>query len=126
MSREEQKIINSFSKALELIDQVRKATGAEPRPQRDMLVWRSAAETEYLAFLIANIHGLEDFIPETERRVAVSAETAHDLIEEARGLLKSDPRLAYTKVRQAVRDLRGMSTDERRARRAQPSQPENR
>jgi hypothetical protein len=121
MNQEEQKIINSFSKALELIDLVRKATGAEPTSQRDLLIWRSAAETEYLAFLIANMHSLEDFIPPTERGLAVSADTAYDLIEKARGLLQSNPRLAYASVRQTVSILRAMSTDERRARRAQPS-----
>jgi hypothetical protein len=121
MNRGEQKILNSFSKALELIDQVRKATGAELDHERDLLIWRSAAETEYLAFLIANMHGLEDFIPGTERGLAVSADTARDLIEKARGLLQSDPRLAYASVRQAVRMLRAMSTDERRPRRGQPS-----
>jgi hypothetical protein len=126
MSPDNQKIFNSFSKALELIDQVRNAKDAEPSRERDLLVWRSAAETEYLAFLIANLHGLEDFVPDSEKGGAISADAARDLIEKGRGLVELKPRLAYANVRQAVSILRGMSADERRARRVQSSQPENR
>jgi len=126
MSPDNQKIFSSLSKALELIDQVPSAKNAEPSKERDLMLWRCAAETEYLAFLIANIHGLEDFEPGSEKGGVVSVDAARDLIEKARGLLELKPRLAYANVRQAVSILRGMSTDERRVRRAQASQPENR
>lgn len=118
MSREDPRTINSFSKALALIDEVRRAKNAEIKSQEGLLIWRAAAELEYLAFLIAISYGLNDFIPETDKGLLVSAETAHALVENARVLLQSNPRLAYAKVRQSVGILRALSTDQARPRRA--------
>jgi hypothetical protein len=120
MSQDDERTINSFSKALALIDEVRKAKNAEIKSQEGLLIWRCAAELEYLAFLIAINYGLNDFIPKIDKSLLVSVDTAHDLVENARVLLQSDPRLAYAKIRQSVGIMRALSTDQGRPRKVLP------
>ena len=120
MNREDPRTVYSFSKALALIDEVRKVKGSEINSQEALLIWRCRAELEYLAFLIAINYGFNDFIPETDKSLLVSAETAHDLVENARVLLESNPRLAYAKVRQSVGVFRALSKDHGRPRKPLP------
>jgi hypothetical protein len=126
VAERDQATINSFSKALELIDQARNARGAESNPRRELLLWKSAAEAEYLAFRIAIIHGLADYEPHTDDKAEPSVEAARELIANAQTSLESDPRWAYRNLRQAVNILRKTSmANEKGPRRQHISSPEN-
>ena len=109
------RVVTSFSTTLELIDQLRASTRAKQGRENDLLLWRCTAEAEYLAFLIATIHDLNDFTPDTNARMNPSADYAYDLVKRAKELAESNPRLAYGYVRQAVFVLRSLETSVRRA-----------
>ncbi len=72
-----------------------------------LLLWKAAAETEYLAFQISMIHGLGDL--EVKSNLAVtemSVQAARKLIEDAQSLIQSNPSESYRAVRGAVGVLR--------------------
>lgn len=74
-----------------------------------MLLWKCAAEVEYLAFRIAIINDLGDYDPKANPSDTLSADHARDLITKAQATFDSDPREAYKDVRGAVDVLRKMS-----------------
>ena len=63
MAERDQATIVAFSKALELINEARNTNNGKNQPGREFILWKSAAEAEYLAFRIAMVHGLGDYEP---------------------------------------------------------------
>jgi hypothetical protein len=116
----------AFSDALDLIAQLGKMSPTEAGAERDMLLWRSTAEAEYLAFRIATIYGLGDYEPHWREVDEFSVDLVRELLEEARACLESEPRQAYQDVRQTVSMLRKMRVSTRNAaRRRHVSVPRN-
>jgi len=109
------RVVTSFSTILELLDQLRASTRAKQGQENQLLLWRCAAEAEYLAFLMATLHDLNDFTPDINVGMNPSADGAYDLVKKAKDLAESNPRLAYGYVRQAVFVLRSLEAGVRRA-----------
>jgi hypothetical protein len=104
-------ISETVAKILALLDQASKAH-AEGSAY-ELLLWKSAAEAEYLAFQISNVYGLQDFEPASGR----TEDSVPDPVGRTRRLLEdvirfqSDPREAYAAVRRAIRVLRKVQTN---------------
>jgi hypothetical protein len=99
-------ISETVAKILALLDQTSKAH-AEGSAY-ELLLWKSAAEAEYLAFQISNAYGLQDFDQasgKTEDNVPDPAGRARRLLEDVKRF-ESAPREAYAAVRQAIWVLR--------------------
>ena len=120
MAQLDNKTKEAFSKALQLLNQIQKSSPSEAGREREILVWKCAAEVEYLAFRIATIHGLSDYDPHWVEVGEVSVEAIRSLLEAARTDFESDPRRAYEEVRRAVSLLRKMRVATRGRRRHIP------
>lgn len=99
-------ISETVAKILALLDQASKAH-AEGLAY-ELLLWKSAAEAEYLAFQISNAYGLQDFEPasgKTEDNEPDPVGRARRLLEDVK-CFQSDPREAYAAVRQTIKVLR--------------------
>jgi hypothetical protein len=108
-------ISEAFSRAISLIDEVSELGASSEISRRKLLLWKAAAEAEYLAFQISFHHGLIDYEPKK------SAETSHDqdtldqartLLLRARSSIGTDERIAYEAVRGAVSILRSAYANE--------------
>jgi hypothetical protein len=96
---------------LSLVEQAEQATAGEDKQAFRFLLWKSAAEAEYLAFQLSIGHGLGDFEPGDERaesEAELTLQAARKLLLEAKSSLQSNPREAYRSVRKAVTILRKM------------------
>ncbi len=107
MPERNQIILGTFAKALSLIDEAGKANDSGAKSSCQILLWKSAAEAEYLAFQMSMVHGLGDYEPSADDLDA-SLNGARTLIRDAQSTVQSDPRTAYSAVRRAVAILRKM------------------
>jgi len=96
---------------LSLVEQAEQATAGEDKQAFQFLLWKSAADAEYVAFQLSMGHGLGDFEPGDERaesEAELTLQAARKLLLEAKSSLQSNPREAYCSVRKAVTILRKM------------------
>jgi hypothetical protein len=82
------------------------------------VLWKAAAEAEYLAFQISFQHGLIDY--ESSKGAECGSDQdpldqARALLAQARELIQTDPRGAYEGVRGVVTILRSAYVEEERA-----------
>jgi hypothetical protein len=106
-------IFDALEKALSLVDQAGKAKGSDDKSSYLLLLWRSAAEAEYAAFLISTAHGLMDYDPNAANNPGADdprddLDTARELLRGAQSSLQNEPRRAYEAVRNSVSVLRKM------------------
>jgi hypothetical protein len=109
MPERDQIILDALARALSLVEEAGKANSAEDKASYQLALWKSAAESEYVAFQISTSHGLGDYDLEIDKgRVdpKASTEIARGHLQEAQSVIQSDPRLAYSAVRNAVTVLR--------------------
>ena len=111
MPERDQTMQDTLTKGLSLLDEFDRTKDAGDEHSRKLLLWKSAAEAEYLAFQISTIHGLMDYDPH-------SADSSRDadpqdpvglaraMLGEARSSFQSNPRGAYQAVSNAVTILR--------------------
>jgi hypothetical protein len=96
---------------LSLVEQAEQASAGEDKRAFELLLWKSAAEAEYVAFLLSMGYGLGDFDPRDERAGSepeLTVQAARKLLLEAKSSLKSNPREAYRSLRRAITILRKM------------------
>ena len=110
LSDENQAIRDSLSRAHSLVNEAEKARGSDESSFK-LLLWKAAAEAEYLAFQISLTHRLSDNEPVGEQDDEVAdppnpLETAQSLLEKARASISSNPKDAYRAVRKTVSVLR--------------------
>jgi len=104
-----QKTRNAIRRAVALLDQVLK----EQFNDAEDALWHVAEETEYASAILSLTHGFADFDPKFTGQNSLKADLGGKLIhvklflQEADGLLQSDPRLSYEKLRYAVQIIRG-------------------
>lgn len=120
MPERDQILLSTFARALSLVDEALKANDTANKLSYQMLLWKSAAEAEYLAFQISMIHGLSDYPPNSADDPETSVDAASTLLQEAQSSIELDPRSAYGAVRRAVTILRkayatGESTPKRQS-----------
>jgi len=106
VSERDQVLLSTFARALSLVDEARKTNDTGDKSSYQMLLWKSAAEAEYLAFQISTIHGLSDYQPDSTNDLEASVDAASTLLREAQSSIESNPRSAYGAVRRAVAILR--------------------
>ncbi len=100
---------DTFAKALSLVDKVERSAEAEDKEDYSLLLWKAAAEAEYLAFQTSMIHGLSDSdLRGTDGGNELSAEAARKLLKAAQLAFQSNPSAAYISIRGAVHVLRKM------------------
>jgi hypothetical protein len=124
----DQVVRETIGKVLSLVDQATRATMAGESASCNLLIWKSAAEAEYLALHVSVAHGLGDFEPAKKGGVnpEPSLEAARQLLQDAQMSLQSKPREAYGAIRQAVAILRKMYVAvEREPRSQSPRSPKN-
>ena len=101
----------AFAGVLLLIEQAEQATAGEDKQTFQFLLWKSAAEAEYVAFQLSMGYGLGDFEPRDERagsEAELTVQAARQLLLEAKSSLQSNPREAYRSLRRAITILRKM------------------
>ena len=107
-------ILDTISKTLLLVTEAEKAQGSDESSFK-FLLWKAAAEAEFLAFQISTAYGLadHDLGGKSEENVdpTNALEAARSALEEAKSSLKSDPKEAYRASRKAVSILRTTYTD---------------
>jgi len=107
------RITVSLTKASNLLSQISQNVESESANMKSPL-WRSAAEAEYAAFLLALGGGLLEYSPELEAASATHLTTretldySRRLLDEAAQQLVRDDRLAYTNIRTAIHLLRSL------------------
>jgi len=113
----DQKLAEAIGKALSLIDEAGKAQGSDD-PARKLLLWKLAAEAEYVAFRISATHNLFDY----DNKTAVTDDLEVDAVEKARSYLleirssaQTDPKRAYSLARRIVTLARRTDKAERRS-----------
>jgi len=109
MTERDQIILDTFAGVLSLVDEAFRAMKSDDKSSFHLLLWRSAAEAEYLAFQISMVHGLSDLDPNVHSSYDDSGkaiEAVRVLLAEAQPLIHSDPRRAYQSVRGAATILR--------------------
>ena len=114
MSEQVQVILDTMSKTLSLVSEAEKAQGSDESSFK-FLLWKAAAETEFLAFQISTAYSLAEYDlggkGEENIDPANPLEAARSALEEAKSSLKSDPKEAYRASRKAVSILRTTYTD---------------
>ncbi len=110
MPEPDQVVRETIGKVLSLVDQATRATMAGDSASYNLLIWKSAAEAEYLALHISMMHGLGDFEPTKKGGInpELSVEAARQLLQDAQFSIQSKPREAYGAIREAVTILRKM------------------
>jgi hypothetical protein len=109
MPERDQIILDTFAKVFSLVDEAFRAMNSDDKTSFHLLLWRSAAEAEYLAFQVSMVHGLSDLVPNVHSSYDDSGkaiEAVRVLLAEAQPLVHSDPRRAYQSVRSAATILR--------------------
>jgi len=109
MPERDQIIRDTFARVLGLVDEAYKSMNSDDKTSFRLLLWRSAAEAEYLAFQLSMVHGLSDLVPNVHSSYDDSGkaiEAVRVLLAEAQPLVHSDPRRAYQSVRGAATILR--------------------
>lgn len=109
MPERDQIILDALARALYLVDEAEKENIVEDKASYQLALWKSAAESEYVAFQISTTHALGDYDPggdKDEVDPEASVEMARGHLQEAQSAIRSDPREAYRAVRKAVTVLR--------------------
>jgi hypothetical protein len=106
----DQAVRETIGKVLSLVDEATRAKMAGDSASYNLLIWKSAAEAEYLALHISVMHGLSDFEPTKKGGInpELSVETARQVLQDAQLSIQSKPREAYSSIREAVAILRKM------------------
>lgn len=93
-----------------LVERAMQAAAAENNSTYQLLLWKCAAEAEYVAFQFSMLHGLGDFGPSSKpgTDAELSVQAAHRFLLDAQSSLQSNPREAYRAIRSAVMILRKM------------------
>jgi len=114
LSEQVQVILDTMSKTLSLVTEAEKAQGSDESSFK-LLLWKAAAEAEFLTFQISTTYGLADYDlgEKGEENIdpANPLEAARSALEEAKSSLKSDPKEAYRASRKAVSILRTTYAD---------------
>ena len=114
MSEQVQVILDTMSKTLSLVTEAEKAQGSDESSFK-LLLWKAAAEAEFLTFQISTTYGLADYDlgEKGEENIdpANPLEVARSALEEAKSSLKSDPKEAYRASLKAVSILRTTYAD---------------
>lgn len=109
MVEQGQVIPDTFSRTLSLVAEAEKARGSD-EPSYKLLLWKVAAEAEYLAFQLSLTKGLADYDPasnDDENSDPIDPlGAARTLLEQARSSIESDPKESYRAVRKVVSVLR--------------------
>jgi hypothetical protein len=111
----EQIISEAFSRAISLIDDARELRASLESSRRRLVLWKAAAEVEYLAFQISFNYDLIDYDPKKGAEISAGQdplEQARALILKARSSIQTDGRIAYEAVRGAVSILRSAYANE--------------
>jgi len=105
------KIRNAIGRAIALLDRLLEKHFKDAED----ILWHAAEETEYASSILSLTSGFNDYDPKFTDQESLKAEFSKKLVrarlflQEADGLLQSDPRLSYEKLRYAVQIVRGMS-----------------
>jgi len=104
-------ILETFAKAISLVDEaVKTRNSAGESSQYKLLLWKAAAEAEYLAFQISIAKGLGDFDPsegkDKDESTLQPLSMARTLLQQAQTSINSDTRRSYKTTREVVRILR--------------------
>jgi len=113
-----QAILEGFSRALSLLDEAIGRRASVDSSSWKLQLWKTAAETEYLAFQISLQHGLVDFEPSEEKQLSNEQDplpAARSLLLQAQASVQEDPRRSYEAVRAAVAILRSAHANEEKA-----------
>ena len=110
MSEQSQAIQDAISRVLSLVNEAEKARGSDESSFK-LLLWKAAAEVEYLAFQIALTHNLADYERGIEQDDEVAdpsdpLDAARSLLENAQSSIQSNAKDAYRSARKAVSVLR--------------------
>ncbi len=107
MSERDRILRDTFERIRSLLDQAMHIKAGGDGLSNQLLLWKAAAETEYLAFQISIIHGLGDLEAKNDKAGAeISVQAARKLIEDAESSIQSNPSESYRAVRGAVGFLR--------------------
>ncbi len=107
MSERDKILRDTFERVCSLLDQAMHTKAGGDSLSNQLLLWKAAAETEYLAFQISMIHGLGDLEVKSNKAGAeISVKAARKFIEDAQSSIQSNPSESYRAVRGAVGVLR--------------------
>ena len=112
---------------LSLVEQAERATAGEDKQAFQFLLWKSAAEAEYVAFQLSMDYGLGDFEPGDEgagSEAELTVQEARQLLLQTKSSLQSNPREAYRSLRRAITILRKMHLATENVSRGKKSRPE--
>lgn len=129
MPDRDQALLAIFARVLALLDEAGKAASSKEKASYQILLWKSAAEAEYLAFRLSTGKSLTDYDPAAQ----TNRDDGSDVVDVARALLRdgqsaidSNPRRAYEAVRRAVSVLRrAYASNEKLSRSGSSQSPEN-
>jgi hypothetical protein len=79
MPERDQIIRDTFARVLGLVDEAYKSMNSDDKTSFHLLLWRSAAEAEYLAFQVSMVHGLSDLVPNVHSSYADSGKAVGSL-----------------------------------------------
>jgi hypothetical protein len=122
-----QNISEAFSRAISLIDEARELRASSESSPWRLLLWKAAAEAEYLAFKISFQYDLIDYDPNRDTKRTNDQDPlaqARTLLLQAQASIQTDPPSGYEAIRGAVTILRSAYADaERTSRFAGINQP---